>query len=116
MKLLSGPLTLRSAAVIALCAAAVGCSTAEADRTPTYTSTMARPVPTNVYPRIEGKLSAAAPQMTNEEAASASARLSALSAKRSSGAISEAEYKRRVAELQALAEHHGTDTLNEIRN
>lgn len=116
MKLLSGPSMLRTAAVSALCAAVVGCTTPEAERTPAYTSTMARPVPKDVYPRIEGKLPAAAPQMTNEEAASVSSRLSALSARRASGAISEAEYKRRLAELNALAEHHGADTLNQIRN
>ncbi len=116
MKLLPGTSMLRTATIGALCAAAVGCTTPQADRTPAYTSTMARPVPTNVYPRIEGKLSAAAPQMTNEEAASVSTRLSALSARRASGAISEAEYRRRLAELNALAEHHGADTLNEIRN
>ncbi|TCP90962.1 SHOCT domain-containing protein [Ferranicluibacter rubi] len=116
MKLLSGHSMLRTAAISALCATAVGCTTPQADRTPAYTSTMARPVPTNVYPRIEGKLSAAAPQMTNEEATSVSTRLSALSARRASGAISEAEYRRRLAELNALAEHHGADTLNEIRN
>jgi ABC-type uncharacterized transport system auxiliary subunit len=116
MKLLSGTLTLRSAAVIALCAAAAGCTAPQADRQPAYTSTMARPVPTDVYPRIEGKLPAAAPQMTNEQAASLSSRLSGLSARRASGAISEAEYRRRVAELQALAQNHGADTLDQIRN
>ncbi|KQR67842.1 hypothetical protein ASG25_00390 [Rhizobium sp. Leaf384] len=116
MNLLSGHSKLRLAAMGALCAAAVGCTTPRADNTPSYTSTMARPVPTDVYPRIEGKLPAAAPQMTNEEAASLSSKLSALSARRASGAISEAEYRRRLAELNALAEHHGADTLNEIRN
>lgn len=116
MKLLSGPLALRTAAMIALSAAAVGCTAAEPDRTPVYTSTMARPVSTDVYPTIEGRLPAAAPQLSNEDAATTSKRLSALSARRASGAISEAEYKRRLVELQALAERHGTDTLNEIRN
>ena len=116
MKLLSGPSARRTAAIFALSVAAAGCTAAQPDRTPVYTSTMARPVSKDIYPNIEGKRPAAAPQLSNEEAAKTSAHLSALSSRRASGAISEAEYKRRLLELQALAEHHGADTLNEIRN
>ena len=42
------------------------------------------------------------------------ARLTALSKRRSSGAISDAEYRRQLAELQALREGHGKATLAEI--
>ena len=77
---------------------------------------MARPIAADTYPVIEGKLPAANVQMSNDEAAQLSARLSALSGKRKSGEISEAEYQRRLKELQALAANHGADTLKEIQN
>ncbi|MDQ0320227.1 outer membrane murein-binding lipoprotein Lpp [Pararhizobium capsulatum DSM 1112] len=94
-----------------------GCSsTTLDDRSSTYTTTMARPVAADVYPVIEGKRPAAAVQMSNDEAASLSARLTSLSHARSSGQISEAEYQRRLKELQALAANHGSDTLKEIQN
>lgn len=67
-----------------------------------------------VYPEITGARTAATTQMSDEEAAGVSARLTALSNSRRSGAISEAEYRRRLAELQALAADHGRDTLSEI--
>nr|WP_225166427.1 hypothetical protein [Ensifer sp. IC4062] len=43
-------------------------------------------------------------------------RLTALAAARQSGSISEAEYQRRLKELQLLAEQHGDDTLKQIAN
>lgn len=67
-----------------------------------------------VYPDVTAPVTAATTQMSDEEAASLSARLTALAASRRSGAISEAEYRRRLAELQALAANHGQDTLAEI--
>ena len=54
------------------------------------------------YPDFSKPLTSAMDQMSNEEAQSMSARLSALSARRRSGAISEAEYWRRVREMRAL--------------
>jgi hypothetical protein len=77
---------------------------------------MAKPVPADVYPVIEGKRPAASAQMTNEEAAAQEARLTALSSARASGKISEAEYQRRLNELQQLAANHGAETLKQIQN
>ena len=97
--------------------ALAGCSSTAVDEPPSmYSATMAKPVPTDVYPVIEGKLPAASTQMSNEEAASQSARLTALGNARSSGQISEAEYQRRLKELQLLAANHGADTLKQIQN
>jgi len=67
-----------------------------------------------VYPEITGQRTAATQQMGDAEAADYSARLTALAGSRRSGAISEAEYRRRLAELQALGANHGRDTLAEI--
>jgi hypothetical protein len=70
----------------------------------------------DVYPDITAIVSAETQQMSDEEAASFSARLSSLSSRRRSGAISEAEYRRQVAELQALRDGHGKATLSEIES
>lgn len=101
-----------SATIVAGCTS----SSAVSGRSSDYTQTMARPIAADTYPVIEGKLPAANVQMSNDEAAQLSARLSALSGKRKSGEISEAEYQRRLKELQALAANHGADTLKEIQN
>lgn len=86
---------------------------------------MAAPVPDGVnagvdraspYPDITARVHAATTQMSNDEAASISARLSALGAQRQAGSISEAEYQRQVRELQALAANHGAETLKAIEN
>ena len=66
------------------------------------------------YPDITARVGAATTQMSNDEAASISARLSALAANRQAGTISDADYQREVLELQALAANHGADTLKEI--
>jgi len=94
-----------------------GCNSATVDEQPSiYSATMAKPIPADVYPMIEGKRPAASVQMSNEEAAAQEARLTALSSARTSGKISEAEYQRRLKELQLLAANHGTDTLKQIQN
>ena len=67
-----------------------------------------------VYPDITAIVSAETQQMSDEEAASYSERLMALSKRRSSGVISDAEYRRQLAELQALRDSHGKATLSEI--
>ncbi|WP_276118400.1 MULTISPECIES: hypothetical protein [Pararhizobium] len=96
--------------------ALAACTSAKVEEQPSiYSATMAKPIPADVYPVIEGKLPAATTQMSNEAAASQSARLTALGAARSSGKISEAEYQRRMKELQLLATNHGSDTLKEIQ-
>jgi hypothetical protein len=68
------------------------------------------------YPSVYGQKPAAMPQMTDEEALNMQGRLTALSAQRASGAISEAEYQRRLKALQLLAAQHGPDTLKQIEN
>lgn len=68
----------------------------------------------DVYPDITAIVSAETQQMSDEEAASYSARLTALANRRRSGAISEAEYRRQLAELQALRDSHGQTTLSQI--
>ncbi|WP_309486603.1 SHOCT domain-containing protein [Sinorhizobium sp. 8-89] len=68
------------------------------------------------YPSVYGQKPAATQQMTDEEAVSMQSQLTALGAARKSGAISEAEYQRRLKELQLLAEQHGADTLKQIEN
>ncbi|CAN7405221.1 hypothetical protein LJR235_002474 [Pararhizobium sp. LjRoot235] len=97
--------------------ALAGCNSATVDEQPSiYSATMAKPIPADVYPVIEGKRPAASAQMSNEEAAAQEARLTALSSARTSGNISEAEYQRRLKELQLLAANHGADTLKQIQN
>jgi hypothetical protein len=97
--------------------ALAGCNSATVDEQPSiYSATMAKPIPADVYPVIEGKRPAASTQMSNEEAGAQEARLTALGSARTSGKISEAEYQRRLRELQLLAANHGTDTLKQIEN
>jgi hypothetical protein len=66
------------------------------------------------YPDITALVGSATTQMSDEEAAAMSANLDQLAARRASGAISEGEYRRRVAEMQALAGGHGAQALSEI--
>ncbi|MCR6499488.1 SHOCT domain-containing protein [Shinella sp. CPCC 101442] len=69
----------------------------------------------DAYPDITAIVSAETQQMGDEEASAISARLTSLSNRRSSGAISEAEYRRQLAELQALRDGHGQQTLSQIQ-
>ncbi len=66
------------------------------------------------YPDFSGSLTAASVQMSNEEAGDLERKLSSLGAARRSGAISEAEYRRRVQELRKLAAEHGAETQAQI--
>lgn len=68
------------------------------------------------YPTFDGPLTAANVQMSNDQAKAMQAQMDALAARRHSGAISEAEYQRRVGEMRKLAATHGSDTLSEINN
>jgi hypothetical protein len=61
-----------------------------------------RPVKSDVYPDFSKPLDSAMPQMTDEDAVRMEAQLSALARQRRAGTVSEAEYRRRVEELQAL--------------
>jgi hypothetical protein len=66
------------------------------------------------YPGFDRPLLAAGPQMSDEEAQTIALEMAALSARKRSGNVSEAEYTKRMAELQALARNHGSDTVKEI--
>jgi hypothetical protein len=68
------------------------------------------------YPGFGAPLTAANVQMSDEEAGNLQQKLTALGAQRKAGAISEAEYQRRVAEYRKLAKQHGADTLSKIAN
>ncbi|SMC65110.1 hypothetical protein [Rhizobium sp. RU36D] len=74
------------------------------------------PVNTGRYPTFGGPLTAANVQMENTDAAKIEARMTALSAARRSGSVTEAEYQRRLAELRRLASEHGAATEAEISN
>ena len=56
------------------------------------------------YPDFSKPLASAMEQMSDEDARKMQAQLSSLAARRKAGAISEAEYWRRVREMQALSE------------
>lgn len=71
---------------------------------------------TGTYPSLSAPLTAANTQMSDQEAADMQARLSGLAHARKSGSISEAEYRRRVAEMRKLAADHGAETQAEIAN
>jgi hypothetical protein len=68
------------------------------------------------YPTFDRQLTAANVQISDEEAAGSEGRLAALGRARRSGAISEAEYRRRVAELRKLAAEHGSAAQADIAN
>ena len=59
---------------------------------------------TGAYPTFAKPMTAAMPQMEENEATTMEQNLTALGAARRRGQITEAEYKRRVAELKALSE------------
>jgi hypothetical protein len=61
------------------------------------------PTRSDVYPDFSKPLSSAMPQLSDEDAAKQAKQLSYLAARKRSGAISEAEYNKRVEELRALA-------------
>ena len=62
-----------------------------------------RPATSDRYPDFSRPLDSAMEQMSDEKAAQMEAQLTTLARQRRSGAMSEAEYWRRVRELQALS-------------
>jgi|GEM_PF-1580963 hypothetical protein len=68
------------------------------------------------YPTFAAPLTAANSQLTNEEAAAISGKLSALSRARREGTVSEAEYQRQLQALRKLAAEHGVDAAAAIGN
>jgi hypothetical protein len=105
----------RLSAAFLLAAFAAALASCASSSTETASTVNAGANRSGVYPDITAIVSAETQQMSDEEAASSSARLSALSSRRRSGAISEAEYRRQVAEMQALRDGHGKETLSEIQ-
>ena len=69
---------------------------------------------TGVYPTFNPTLTAAAEQIEDEDYQKTEPRLAALARARRTGAISEVEYQRRVAEYRKLAAEHGSDALADI--
>lgn len=63
-----------------------------------------RPAAAEKYPDFSQPLDSAMAQMSDEEAARQEAQLSALARQRRAGAISEAEYRRRVEALRLLGQ------------
>ena len=59
---------------------------------------------TGQYPSLGAPLEAAAPQMSDAEAAGMAERFKALENAHKSGALSESEYEKKVAELKALGQ------------
>ena len=102
-------------AIGAVLAVVAGCTSAS---TTTTNAQIANPGADRsaTYPDITARVQAATAQMSNEEAAKISARVSSLGAQRRAGTISEAEYRRQMAEMDTLAQNHGADTLKEIQN
>lgn len=119
----------RAALVAALGAALAGCASNNVgtEKGPVATPQVVTVVPgvptgpaatgpqkTGYYPGFSQPLTSANLQMTDEEAAAQQKQLTALAAARRGGTISEAEYKRREAQMRKLAATHGQDTLTEI--
>jgi len=63
-----------------------------------------RPAPAEKYPDFSKPLESAMTQMSDEQAAQQEAQLSSLTHQRRTGAISAAEYNRRVEELRLLGQ------------
>lgn len=74
------------------------------------------PKNTGTYPTFGKPLRAATHQMGAEEVRTNRADMEAIAAARASGAISEAEYQRRLAEMRRLAAEHGADAVRDIEN
>ncbi|MGF9695367.1 MULTISPECIES: SHOCT domain-containing protein [unclassified Rhizobium] len=68
------------------------------------------------YPTFGKPMTAANTQIEDAEATTSEAQLSALASARASGAVTEAEYERRVAELRRLAAEHAADAEKQIAN
>lgn len=68
---------------------------------------------TGTYPTF-GTLKAAAEQIEDSDYQKTEPKMDALAKQRKTGAISEAEYNKRVAEYRKLAAEHGQDAQNAI--
>ncbi|MFC0478827.1 hypothetical protein ACFFHG_02165 [Gellertiella hungarica] len=77
-----------------------------------------KPVMANsgTYPTFGQPMTAANKQMEDSEATRLQAQMSALTASRNAGTVTEAEYQKQLAELRKLAATHGTDMQAKIAN
>ncbi|MDI7863946.1 hypothetical protein MRS76_18495 [Rhizobiaceae bacterium n13] len=111
-------------ATLAGCTSSQPVATAQtASLTPTVVESNANPAPretaprkTGTYPTFGKPLTAANVQLSDTEASSIEAQVTALGAQKRAGNVSEAEYKRRLEELRKLANAHGEEALSEIAN
>ncbi len=71
---------------------------------------------TGTYPTFDRTLTAANEQIEDADYEKTEPRLAALARARKAGTVSEAEYRRRVAEYRRLAAEHGNDALTDIAN
>ena len=71
---------------------------------------------TGTYPTFGKPMTAANTQISDAEFTTRESQLSALAASRASGAITEAEYQRRVDELRRLGSQHAADAERQIAN
>lgn len=83
--------------------------------------TVARPealtkLDTGTYPSLGKPLTAANTQIGDQEYTTREAQLSALASARASGAITEAEYQRRIDGLRRLANDHAAEAERQITN
>ncbi len=104
------------------------CSTATpqtaAQYAPKVVVTGAQPVSTvkpalansGVYPTFGPPITAASNQMDDSEATRIQAQMSALTASRNAGAVTEAEYQKKLADLRLLAATHGAAMQAKIAN
>lgn len=71
---------------------------------------------TGTYPSFAKRMTAANTQIGDVEAVTSQSQMEKLGAARKSGAVSEAEYQSRIAELRLLAGQHAADAEKQIAN
>ena len=120
--------TIFALAAAALAVALTGCSTATPKTAALYAPkvvvTGTQPVSTvqpvmantGVYPTFGRPITAANVQMDDVEATRVHARMTGLTAQHQSGAVSDAEYQKQMADLRRLAASHTVEMQNRIAN
>lgn len=92
-----------------------GAAAAEPEPDPVFSGS-GQAVRTGSFPNINDEPHGAAPQMSDAGRDALLAQMQALSAARSQGLVSAAEYQRRLAELRTLGETHSDATIRIIEN
>lgn len=90
--------------IVLLLAAGIGSGCTSGDSRDLVSDGRPRPAPAETYPDFSQPLDSAMAQMSDEDAARQERQLSALAQQRRTGAISPAEYRRRVDELRLLGQ------------